>query len=420
MKAIRYLIKPFLKFERVKVLIQILYITTNRIIRYKHIKKKRKTISNDKIKIFNYENHDTFFGYYDISPVNESNTQIVFHASPFRTFFKPKRKKRVKIIVQNLNDGVQRVIAETNAYNWQQGARLQWISDTEILFNDFCPDKKIYVSHCYNTITGKLIKSFDYPVQTAYADKKFYSLNYDRLRELRPDYGYFNTSRMSTSALLNLKDDGIWEIDFQSNKSELIISLEDVVNIKKDKNLVNGFHWINHVMISPSGRKLIFLHRFKSKRFKQDRLFSFDLATKNLNLIVNYSIVSHFNWINEDSIICFQGPNINNLSFKKIDLSSKEIVVGSFFKKYNKTDGHPTIGDDIFITDTYPDNFGFQKLIYVNNNKLKVIYESYHPLYFFKENRCDLHPRLHHRKIYFDQIINSQRKLSVINIPEII
>ena len=42
MKAIRYLIKPFLKFERVKVLIQILYITTNRIIRYKHIKKKRK------------------------------------------------------------------------------------------------------------------------------------------------------------------------------------------------------------------------------------------------------------------------------------------------------------------------------------------------------------------------------------------
>ena len=141
MKAIRYLIKPFLKFERVKVLIQILYITTNRIIRYKHIKKKRKTISNDKIKIFNYENHDTFFGYYDLSPVNESNTQIVFHASPFRTFFKPKRKKRRKIIVQNLNDGVQRVIAETNAYNWQQGARLQWISDTEILFNDFALTK---------------------------------------------------------------------------------------------------------------------------------------------------------------------------------------------------------------------------------------------------------------------------------------
>ena len=92
-------------------------------------------------------------------------------------------------------------------------------------------------------------------------------------------------------------------------------SIEDVVNIEKDKNFVNGFHWINHVMISPgSGRKIIFLHRFKSKGVQQDRLFSFDLPNlKNLNLILNYSIVSHFNWINEDSIICFQGANKKQL-----------------------------------------------------------------------------------------------------------
>ena len=411
---IKSLIKPLLRFKLLERLIVFSYLGFNRLRHYKKINQLIKINSGNDITNFRYDGHDTFFGYYDKLPVNSSHTNVVFHASPIRTFFKPSPKNKIKIIVQNLKDSKQNVIAETSAYNWQQGARLQWISDHEILFNDFCQEKKRYVSHSYNVITGNRIKTFDYPVQDAYFKEKFYSINYNRLRSLRPDYGYFNSIPLTLKELKNTDDDGIWEIDYNTRKGKLIVSLKEVVSIEKDDRFNEGLHWINHVMVSPNGEKLIFLHRCKVNKIKRDRLFSFDLVTKKLKLVVNYAIISHFNWINNDSIICFEGTKQENLAYKKINLRSNEIINQDYFKRFNFKDGHPSVYKKIFITDTYPNTIGIQKLIFVQNEKLKVLHEVYHPLLYFRETRCDLHPRIHNDKVFFDHIDKGHRQLAMI------
>ena len=412
---VKVLIKLMMRFKYLKTLIQFFYIVCNRIVRYNKIRSKIKSFKKTDISYFNYKAHDTFFGYYDKSPMNKSKTRLVFHASSLKTYFKPNPHQKIKIIVQNLEDNSQKVIAKTSAYNWQQGSRLQWISDNEILFNDYCDEKNIYISNCYNVITGERIKSFDFPVQDAYFNEKFYSINYNRLRSLRPDYGYFNLNPLTSNQLKKVDNDGIWEIDFKSGKGKLIISIEDVKNIDKNPSFDNGYHWLNHVMISPDGKKIVFLHRCIIKNVKKDRLFSFDLKKAKLSLIINYAIVSHFNWIDNDSLICFNGKDKSDLSYKKISISTKKIIKKDFFKQFNFVDGHPTIQNKTYLTDTYPNIFGIQKLIFYKEGKLDVLYQTYHPILYFKETRCDLHPRFHHGKIFFDQICDGKRKLSMID-----
>jgi len=411
---LKILIKPFMKFAKFKNFVQFSYIALNRLIRVNEIRKKSSTAFQNNIEHFNFNDHDTFFGYYDKSPLNKSNTKIIFHASPIRTYFKPNPNKKIKIIVQTLEDNYQRVIAETSAYNWQQGSRLQWVSDNEILFNDYCYDTNKYISYCYNVNSGERIKTFDYPVQDSYFKSMFYSINYNRLQSSRPDYGYFNIPIHTQKELLSLEADGIWEIDFNSEKGKLIISLEEVVGIESYSRYSAGLHWINHLMISPNGKRMIFLHRTRNQGVKRDRLFSYDIETHTLSLIINYSIISHFNWINNDSIICFSGENKADLAYKKINLLTKEITNQDFFKEFNSLDGHPTIQKDTFVTDTYPDFLGFQKLIIVKENVLKILHETNHPIFYFKETRCDLHPRLQKDQIFFDQIVKRRRKLSMI------
>ena len=417
---IRVLIKPLMRIRFFKILVQFSYVVINRMINYNKIRRKIKSPTKMDVSYFNYKDHDTFFGYYDKCPINSSQTRLVFHASPLRTYFKPNPNQKIKIIVQNLQDNSQKVIAETSAYNWQQGSRLQWISDNEVLFNDYCNVKKTYISHCYNAFTGDRIKTFDFPVQDAYFDQKFYSINYNRLRSLRPDYGYFNSTPLSSDQLKKVDRDGIWEIDYKSGKGKLLISIEEVINTEKNPSFDDGYHWLNHVMISPDGKRMVFLHRCNTKNDKKDRMFSFDLQTRNLDLIINYAIVSHFNWIDNNSLICFNGQDDLSLAYKKINISTKEIIVEDFFKQFNLIDGHPTFQNRTYLTDTYPNILGFQKLILATEGEINVLHETYHPILYFKETRCDLHPRIHQDKIFFDQIINGQRKLSVINCPKLI
>mgnify|MGYP000518704623 CR=1 FL=1 len=237
---------------------------------------------------------------------------------------------------------------------------LQWVSDNEILFNDYCYDTNKYISYCYNVNSGERIKTFDYPVQDSYFKSMFYSINYNRLQSSRPDYGYFNIPIHTQKELLSLEADGIWEIDFNSEKGKLIVSLEEVVGIESYSRYSAGLHWINHLMISPNGKRMIFLHRTRNQGVKRDRLFSYDIETHTLSLIINYSIISHFNWINNDSIICFWGENKADLAYKKINL----LDLWNHFKNVILEVSCDGWGDAVEYSRT-----GFSRLSFLNNLK---------------------------------------------------
>ena len=116
----------------------------------------------------------------------------------------------------------------------------------------------------------------------------------------------------------------------------------------------------------------------------------------------------------------FEYFNLNHIENKFG--KGRKYGVGKFLSKlYKRT----IVFKDIDESDGYELNKGFVYLSkseierYLGYNKkegkLDVLYQTYQPILYFKETRCDLHPRFHHGKIFFDQICDGKRKLSMID-----
>ena len=78
-----------------------------------------------------------FFGYYDLHPWNATGTYHLCHRVPFMDRM-PGATDRAELGAIRLSDHTFVPLAETRAWNFQQGAMLQWnpgSPDNEILYN---------------------------------------------------------------------------------------------------------------------------------------------------------------------------------------------------------------------------------------------------------------------------------------------
>ena len=217
-----------------------------------------------------------------------------------------------------------------------------------------------------------------------------------------------------------LCNDGITYVDIQSCKSRLLFSLEDCYKLlSKYINTLEG-HVINHLLISDSGEKIIFLYRVISNTRRLDFLMKYDLLTSELNLIIKPCLISHFCWIDDNNLLVFM--YLNNISGNYYKVNIKSSAISKIFVKNNFSisDGHPSrINSFEFISDTYPDRSRNQKLLLLNTlkNNIEVIAEFYNSPKFCGNYRCDMHPRYdkHNNKIFFDSVHKGERKLNFID-----
>ena len=80
-----------------------------------------------------------FFGYYDKSPIDARGERLLSQAANFDYKRMPRADDVIDIGYWNLQTGDYTRLAETRAYNWQQGSQLQWLGpdfDRKIIFND--------------------------------------------------------------------------------------------------------------------------------------------------------------------------------------------------------------------------------------------------------------------------------------------
>ena len=106
-------------------------------------------------------------------------------------------------------------------------------------------------------------------------------------------------------------------------------------------------------------------------------------------------------------------------------------MIYNFHKKKNlklglniKIDGHPMINPkkkNLVLTDTYPNKFGFQKLIVFDLLKKKIIWQTdlKFSTHFLFGERCDLHPKWSDdgKKIVVDYAIKNQRLVRSYDFP---
>ena len=374
-----------------------------------------KWIYSNSATRFTIQNRNVFFGYYDIEPFSNDNKKILACSTKkIKGTIKPNDILDIGYFNLN-NPSVFNKVGETRSWCWQQGARLRWLSksNNHIAYNKEINDK--YGCLIQDINTKKIIEKLSCPIYDLNSTGDFgLSLNFSRLQRLRPGYGY-NTFQDTTINQIYPKDDGIFLIDVNNNKSKLIVSLDSIAKMQiSDPSKWIGEHYFNHICFNPRGDRFMFFHLVYNGKNRRSRLITSDLNGENLYILENDHIVSHYTWKNNSQLLI---TTITDKGLRYIlytDQSNHTEIVG---EDYLLKDGHPSFlnnDSNYILTDTYPDIYNDQELLLYNSksNSLKKIGRFYNSTGFSGEFRCDLHPRINadNSMICFDSLHKGGRR----------
>ena len=294
------------------------------------------------------------------------------------------------------------------------GSRLQWLDKHRFIFNDFDPDNNQYIARIWDMAEKKEIATLTKPIQTLIDSDNFPSLNYQRLAKLRPDYGYFNLDANDYD-LTDTEQDGIYKVNITTGEHQLVYALADIISHDSKNQMRRLNHKINHLMISPNGKKMLMLHRMFDGQRRFGRLLLGDVDGTKLVTLPGDDMISHYCWADDDTIICYMRTNEAGDGYYQIKLSENRAYLMKTISDVLLGDGHPSFaGHNQFITDTYPDRYGYQRLYHCNSETNKVTLASfYHPRRYSSVTRCDLHPRVSTDGLhcYFDTVTAGRRRL---------
>ena len=396
-----------------------------------------------------------FFGYYNKSQISfDGKFALVLEVDFIDRV--PTEKDIANILLVNLEKGTKEKIANTRAWNFQQGCMLQWMPDnssTEIIFSDLKGNK--IVSRILNIVT-LVERILPYPIYDVHPSGKYgLTFSFSKLGKVRTGYGYKIEDEN--------KEEGIYLINLKTGRKKQITILRDLKKHKPIESMNKGEHWIDQPVFSPDGKRLCFLHRWEIEGgLFHTRFFVSYINGKGLSMFPDSGFYSHFTWKNNKEILVWcsvserfgnirKGKGKSNFIIEKIlpiyrkiipTYIRKRVLPVSYYlinvqtneiKKINihHEDGHPSFSKDerYLITDTYPNKKNYRKLILYDYDKKKrtILGEFYSLpdrkyLEFSKDEkeylcwgdsefRVDLHPRLNFQgdKVTFDSIHEGSR-----------
>ncbi len=202
-----------------------------------------------------------WFGYYDKLQFDPTCRYVLGMEVDFE-HRSPKPDDLIKIGMVDLKDNDRWIeLGESRAWSWQQGCMLQWRpgSKTEILWNERQGGQ--FVCHILDVATGKK-QTLLHPFYTISPDgRTAVAPDFRRIQDMRPGYGYAGLSDPYANELAP-KDSGIFRLDLETGRRDLIISIADVAKIPSPHiNTTGAKHYFNHLLFNPNGSRFIFLHR---------------------------------------------------------------------------------------------------------------------------------------------------------------
>ena len=250
-----------------------------------------------------------FFGYYDKSPLDRVGRRLLTHRALFDFKRMPRAEDVVDIGFWNLDGGTYQVVAQTRAYNWQQGSQLQWLPpdhEGRIIFNDRDEDR--FVSRIVDLRDGST-RTLPMPVYTLHpGGKSAICVNYERLTFAHPGYHYEGIVNPRWEAP-QPPGDGLFRLDLESGESELVVRTEDLVAFRPLSSMRGAVHYVEHAMFNPDGSRFCFLHRWRLPDGGiYGRLFSADERGGELRCLLDSGNASHFGWRGPGEIAAWARP----------------------------------------------------------------------------------------------------------------
>lgn len=378
--------------------------------------------------------HQHWFGYYDKRQIDTTGRYAL--GNQVDLFFRsPKPSDTLQIGLIDLEDNNRwTTIGQSSAWGWQQGCMLQWLSGSseEVIWNARLEDS--FVSIIKNIKTGQR-RILPKPVYTLSPDGRTgFGVDFARLQFFRPGYGYATTDTSVPERAP--KDTGIYRMDLSSGEHQLIVSYADLAKLERPLGSVaDNYHWINHLLVNPSGNRMIFLNRSRPyptpEEYRQgtgkaldgpDELYITRAITVNTDGSDLYALndsghFSHFIWKGDDALCAWARPEDNDQAAFYVfqDQSKQYQIVG---EEYMTRNGHntyvPNTNNEWILNDTYPGEQRKQDLyLYHVPSQRKVILGRFHePEKFSGAWRCDLHPRCNQQgtKVYFDSTHQEGRR----------
>ena len=368
------------------------------------------------------DDYEYFFGYYDKTPWDATDRYVLcLKAEDTWSDVSPRKKAEILLIdTLKSKDDANRVkkIAETRAWNVQQSCMLQWLGSDfkeKIIFNDFRSGRLVSVILNLNNMEEKVLPM---PIYAVSSDSKFaLTLDFSRLYNLRPGYGYYNVIE-KTKGIPLPDTTAIWRISLETGEVSEVLKYTDFVKFKTREDMLgkNVIHKVNHIMISPDNKRFMVLHRWFNSNRKYSRLITCNIDGGDMYLLSDDDMVSHCFWKNNEEIIAYE--NKKNLGTGYFLMNDKTNQYYHCWKSLTE-DGHPSCSKDgaFFVTDTYPDRRRVQCIKVMNGdvkiNDVKIIAKVFSPFKYDNDTRCDLHPRWNNSgdKICFDSVYEGRRGL---------
>ncbi len=365
-----------------------------------------------------------FYGFHDKIPFSADDKLLLAHRYLGADNKEPGAGDQVEVGCFEGPDYLEfRPLGKTAAWNWTQGAMLQWIGETkQVIFNDCAADK--HVARIFD-LQGRELAKVPYPVgAVSPGGGKALSYNFARLRRGMPGYGYAGGADPDRDVLIPFrKGSGLKLFDLKSGQGEELFTVADLAAIKPEASMEGAFHYFTHCLFAPSGKRFVFFHRWLVKDNRRyTRMVSADLSGGNLHIFPAFEMVSHVAWQDDRHLLAYARTREQGDKYYLFtDRSSSYRVVG---ERSFSSDGHPQYapGGQYFVTDTYPDRFGRQHLmIYDQENDQRIDLASLkQPLRYIKGTRCDFHPRWNRKGdlICFDSAHPGKRSLCTIKLEQ--
>lgn len=367
--------------------------------------------------------HETFFGYYDVSPMSRDQTRMLAHAVPKAI---PCSKKMQSAVVGYFDtDSKEFVsIAETTSWCWQMGARLRWLpgQDDFIIFNSL--ENTGHVAKICDATTKKTVDEIPVSLYDISSDCRYgISLDFRRLGILRPGYGYLDNIGKSSKISKCPDNDGLWLINMADKTSKLLASYRDITSIGFNIEFENAIHYLNHISISPDGSRIMFFHLWKTTSINDHtfngRLLQINSDGKNLIVIAEDARPSHYCWLSNTDFLVTMAVSNNGKEEYRLYRNGRNM--GRYAEFLPLRDGHPSLHpfSNLLLTDSYPDTFGEQHLeVYDLDNGRSILLGKFLTNFNYQgELRCDLHPRWSPdgKRVIFDSAHQGGRTIYILD-----
>ena len=357
-----------------------------------------------------------FFGYYGINPWDSSGEFHLALETDFHTYT-PKTTDEANVGLVNRLTGDFISYATTSAFNLQQGSMMHWIGN-EFTYNDW-EDGKL-VSRLLNIDTREVRTIQGAVAAVSPTEPIGIGLNFQRMALCRRVVGY--VSEIDPSTIISQpENDGLFLLNLLSGKSELVLSIAEVIAEVDDKRLIGKRSWFNHVLFNPDGTRILFFCRVRVEKGFLTSLWTVNPDGSDLELQIPFGYrISHFDWKSSTKILV-SSDIVDEMGFVEFTDGIQDFI--PLGRGILPNDGHASYSPDrkYLVCDTYPrgvERYAELMLYDISENRKILLGKFQHDKHFTGDIRCDLHPRwsTDGKTITFDSVHENTRQIYCVDL----